>query len=107
VDQGEVIGLGEVEVRVVQALHRAGVVEERVLALVVVLEGPPIGQVGLRVTVVVDVDVVTGIGGELVEVRAARRVLERQPVRHQRGSVRLSGLTKAYTSVLSYCGCRR
>src|SRR6266702_2165938 len=46
-DQGQVIGLSEVEVGVVQASHRAGVVEERVLALVVVLEGPAVGEVGL------------------------------------------------------------
>src|SRR5262249_57439284 len=55
------------------------------------LEGPAVGEVGLRVTVVVDVDVIAGVGRELVEVRPARRGLERQPVRHQRGGALLVG----------------
>ena len=50
-------------------------------------EPEPVADVGLAVAGVVDVDVVPRLLVELVEVRAAGRVLERNPVRHDRQRV--------------------
>jgi hypothetical protein len=53
----------------------------------VVLEPEPVPDVGTAVTGVVDVDVVARLRVELVEVRPTGRVLERNPVRHDRQRV--------------------
>ena len=79
-DGGE---LAAVPVVAVELFDRAGVVEEAVLAhLGGELE--QVGHVGLAVAVVVDVDAVQHVVAELVEVRAAGGILERDVVGDQR-----------------------
>src|SRR5205823_3327190 len=56
---------------------------------VVVLELPTVDDVGLAITVVVDVDVVERAVRERVEVGTARRLLERDPVADEGDRVRL------------------
>ena len=84
VESLDVIRLVEVQVRVVQRRHRSGVVEERVRVPVVVAEGPPVDRVGLRVGVVVDLDVVADVLAEREEVGPSRGRLERDPVADDR-----------------------
>ena len=88
---GQVVGLPEQQVRVLQRRDRAVVVEEGAVAgeAVGVLRHPRVAElpgvddVRLRVVVVVDVDLVPRVGGPRVEVRAAARLLERDPVGDQ------------------------
>ena len=90
-DHVEVVRLDEVQCRVIETVHRAGVVEESVRVAIAALERPAVGDVGLCVAVVVDVDVVVGSRSEGIEVRASRRLLERDPVADQGDRVRLVG----------------
>ena len=80
----EVVGLHDVELRIVEARHSGQRVQERVLVPDVRLELELVTDVVLPITRVVDVDVVVGAVVEPVEVRTARRILERDPVRHHR-----------------------
>ena len=81
---GDVVGLHDVELRIVEARDSGQRVQERVLVPDVRLELELVTDVVLPVTRVVDVDVVVGAVVEPVEVRTARRILERDPVRHHR-----------------------
>lgn len=90
-EQLDVVRLRDVQVGVVEALDRARVVQERLLVLDVRLEGEAVEQVALPVTVVVDVEVVLRVLGELVEVRAAAGLLEGDPVGDDRRRVGLVG----------------
>ena len=86
-----VLGDGEellaVEVGAVERADRSGVVEERVGVVDDRLEGEVVGDVGLAVAVVVDVDAVQHVVAELEEVGAARRILERDVVGDDRDGV--------------------
>ncbi len=88
-DEVDVVRLRDVQIRVVQAVDGSRVVEEGVLVLRVRAERVPEDQLALRVTVVVDVEVVLRVLRERVEVGSAGRFLERDPVGHERGRVRL------------------
>ena len=79
-DPVQVVGLEDVQVRVGQRGDRTRVVQERVRVALVRLEHPAVDDVGPGVAVVVDVDVVVDAVGPGVEVRAAGRFLERDPV---------------------------
>ena len=84
----EVVGLPEQQVLVGQARDRAVVVEEGAVDRAALLRAAPVDvlervaehQVGARVAVVVDVDVVRRAGVPREEVRAAGRLRERRPV---------------------------
>src|SRR5262249_56363734 len=76
-EAGDGVELAGVPVRTVQRGDRPGVVEERVRVPQPIVEGEPVGDVRLAVTVVVDVDLVADVLAELVEVRAARGCLKR------------------------------
>jgi len=83
-DPGDGVELPAVPVRAVQRPDRAGVVEERVRVPQPGGELELIGDVRLPVPVGVDVDLVEDVVTELVEVRAARGLLERDVVGDQR-----------------------
>ena len=87
----EVVRLDEVEVRIVDRVDRRRRVEERVRVAEPLAELPPVRDVLAAVAGVVDLDVVARLRIELAEVRAARRVLERDPVRDDRQVVRRVG----------------
>ncbi len=72
-------------------LAGAGDAAERPEARARVLEREAIGDVRLRVTGVVDLDLVPSVSREAVPVRSRRGLLERDPVRHQRDGVRFVG----------------
>src|SRR5215207_4893448 len=80
---GDRVGLPTVPVRVVQAGDLAGVVEERPLVANPGREPELVGDVGLRISVVVDVDLVEDVVAELVEVRSAGGALQRDVVGDQ------------------------
>ena len=102
---GQVVGLVDVQIGVVERGDRSGVVQERAPVPVVGLEVPPVRDVRPRVTVVVDLDVVVRVLGPQEEVRASRRLLEGDPGADERDRVRAGrGSTNAQTSVLSICG---
>ena len=80
----EVVGLDEVEVRIVDRVDGRGRVQERLRVAEALVELPAVGDVRPPVARVVDLDVVAGLGIELAEVRPARRLLQRDPVRDDR-----------------------
>ena len=84
----EVVRLDEVDVRVVDGVDRRRRVQERARVAEALLELPAVGDVLAPVAGVVDLDVVARPRIELAEVRAARRVLERDPVRDDRQAAR-------------------
>ena len=80
----QVVGLVDVQVRVVERRHRPEIAQE--LTRIVThdrVEDPGVREVGDGVAVVVDLDVVLRVVGPGVEVRAAVGLLERDPVRDQ------------------------
>ena len=77
------VGLHEVELRVVDRADARQRVEERVRVADLGLELEPVADVVLAVAGVVDVEVVRRPIVEAVEVRAAGRILERDPVADQ------------------------
>ena len=86
------VRLAEQQVLVVEGGDRAVVVQERVLAPPVLgPEREPVGQVRLGVAVVVDVDVVGGVGGEREEVGSPVGCGERREARDERDAVGLVG----------------
>ena len=107
VDARQAIELADVQVRIVERGHRAGVVEERRRVADFGREPPLERDVFDRIPVVVDVDLVDDVRIERVEVRSAVRLLERDEVRDERDLVGLIGDTNAYTSVLSAIGSWR
>jgi len=89
VDLLELVGLGDVEVRAGERIDRAGVVEERRAVLALRVERPAIGDIGDRVTVIVNVHFVACIVRELVEVRTRGREQQRHVVRDDDEPVRI------------------
>ena len=90
-DLGHRVGLADVEVGVRQRGDRPGVVQERVAVLDLGREAELVDDVVDGVAVVVDVERVQHVVAEVVEVRPAGRLLERDPVGDQRDGVGLVG----------------
>jgi hypothetical protein len=90
-DLAQFVGLADVEVRIVERSDRAGGIQEGVRVLNVGVELEAVGDVRPRVAVVVHMDLVAGVLVEVVEVRPAVRVLERDVVGDDRDGVGLIG----------------
>jgi hypothetical protein len=88
-DPGDRVELLAVPVRAADRVDRPGVVEERVRVADLRLERELVGDVGVAVAVVVDVDLVEHVVAELEEVRAPERRLERQVVGDHRDGRRV------------------